>query len=138
MKAHREAVRDIPIRRDPSLEACERETSMNLTSEQDVIAVQSYQPTFIRGLLRQPEFEVAEYVTKTIRGQEFIVGISGKLPVACLHIGAARKRGSLSAAFSRRSNLRPQSCVLQTQTDGAAAMDSTTASNHPAPTRQPK
>jgi len=133
-----EGLRSAPVSRDPGLEACERETSMNLTSEQDMIAVQSYQPTFIRGLLRQPEFHVTEYITKTVRGQEVIVGVAGKLPVACLHIGAARKRGSLSAAFSRRSNLRPQSCVPQTQTDGTAAVDSITAPNHPAPTQQPK
>jgi len=132
----REALLNAPVTRDPSLEPCERETSMNLTSEQDVIAIQSYQPTFIRGLLRQPEFHVTECFMKTIRGQEVIVGVAGKLPVACLHIGAARKRGSLSAAFSRRSNLRPQSCVPQTQTDGAAAVDSATAPDHPAPARQ--
>jgi len=133
-----EGLRSAPVSRDPCLEPCERETSMNLTSEQDLIAVQSYQPTFIRGLLRQPEFHVTEYFTKTVRGQEVIVGVAGKLPVACLHIGAARKRGSLSAAFSRRSNLHPQSCVPQTQTDGAAAVDSATAPDHPALARQSK
>jgi len=131
-----EGLRNARVTRDPGLEPCERETSMNLTSEQDLIAIQSYQPTFIRGLLRQPEFRVTDYFTKIIRGQEVIVGVAGKLPVACLHIGAARKRGSLSAAFSRRSNLRPQSCVPQTQTDGAAAVDSATAPDHPAPARQ--
>ena len=134
----REGLRSAPVTRDLGLEPCERETSMNLTSEQDLIAIQSYQPTFIRGLLRQPEFHVTEYFTQTIHGQEVIVGVAGKLPVACLHIGAARKRGSLSAAFSRRSNLRPQSCVPQAQTDGCAATDSITAPNHPAPTQQSK
>ena len=138
MTLDKNGLRNARVTRDPCLEPCERETSMNLTSEQDLIAVQSYQPTFIRGLLRQPEFHVTEYFTKTVRGQEVIVGVAGKLPVACLHIGAARKRGSLSAAFSRRSNLRPQSCVPQTQTDGAAAVDSATAPDHPALARQSK
>ena len=138
MTLGQEGLRSAPVSRDPCLEPCERETSMNLTSEQDVIVIQSYQPTFIRGLLRQPEFEVTEYFTRSVRGEKVIVGVAGKLPVACLHIGAARKRGSLSAAFSRRSNLRPQSCVPQAQTDGAAATDSTATPNHSEPTRQSK
>jgi len=91
---------------DPSLEPVEKEFSLNTHSTNKYFDIHTYHPSAIRGLMRQPEFEVSKFLTRMIHGEKCIVGIMGRLPVACLHIGTARKRKTLSAVFGRRSKTR--------------------------------
>lgn len=96
----------MPIRSDPTMEPVEKEFSLNTHGTNQYFEVDAHHPTAIRGLLRQSEFEVSKLMTKSIRGKEYIVGLQGRLPISCLHIGAARKRKTLSAVFGRRSKTR--------------------------------
>jgi len=99
----REELMRLPIKSDPRLQPVEKETSFNLLGTEHAFSVFSYHPSVIRGLLRQPEFEVTSAFIERIRGKETLVGIQGRLPIASVHIGASRTRRSLSAVFSRRS-----------------------------------
>jgi len=104
---------------DPQLEPIEKEFSLNTHGTSQFFEVDAHHPTAIRGLLKQPEFEVTRLVMKTIRGKEFIVGVQGKIPVSCLHIGAARRRKTLSAVFGRRTtHISGSKCMPATQFKG--------------------
>ena len=92
----------MPVSAESGLLPLEKETSLNLLGSERAFTVYSRHPTCIRGLLRQPEFVPELAVIVRQRGRETIVGIKGRLPVACVHIGAARKRHFLSQVFARR------------------------------------
>lgn len=94
------------IRGDPSLRPIEKETSLNLLGGGEFWDVQSFHPTAVRGLLAQSEFEVTGLYTCDVGGEEAIVGVRGRLPLASLKIGRPRKDGRLSRTFGRRCERR--------------------------------
>jgi len=87
---------------DPDLLPIEKETSLWLVSGSSSFEVSSLHPSAIRGLLSQPEFAVTDLRTKSVRGRECIVGVEGRLPIGCFHVGRQRKDGRLSRVFGRR------------------------------------
>lgn len=106
----------MPIQSSPALEPAEKETSINLLGGEKLLTLMSYHPTAIRGFLRQPEFTPTVAFIERTGEREIVVGVAGTLPLACLHIGAARKRDVLSAAFARRSRPGfPRECAPETQ-----------------------
>ena len=116
VKAQRDELLSMAVASSKDLDLVEKETCMNVLGSELSISVLSYHPTVTRGLLRQPEFQPeSAYIEKQGRRQ-VLVGISGRLPISCLHIGAARRRGTLSGVFSRRSSTRKASnCAATTQ-----------------------
>jgi len=99
----RERLLSMPIASSPNLRPIEKETCLNVLGGEKVLTVMSRHPTGVRGFLRQPEFAPTAAFVETIRGRETLVGVDGDLPLACLHIGAPRKRQFLSYVFARRS-----------------------------------
>ena len=106
MRVERAELLSMAVASSKVLSPVEKETCMNLLGTELNIHVLSYHPTVIRGLLRQLEFSPdCAYVEKQGR-REVVVGISGTLPVSCLHVGASRRRKTLSGVFSRRTSSR--------------------------------
>jgi len=112
--------RKLKVVSDPSLRPEEKETSWHLLGNARHIEVNSFHPTVIRGLLAQPEFEVSELFKRNIKGEEVVVGIAGKFPIASLKIGKARRDPHLSRVFSRRSGMRKAIVVCRSDTDHSA------------------
>lgn len=102
---------------DPRLRTEEKETSLHLFGNSKEVDVYTLHPTVTRGLLMQPEFEVVELLTKTIKGEEVIIGVKGTLPIASLKIGRARRDLTLSRVFSRRVRGKITSRMWRSDTD---------------------
>ena len=102
----RKTLAKMRIQSDPYRLPVEKETCLNLLGTEKAFSVLTYHPAVVRGLLRQPEFEVTRAFTERIRGQEVVIGVEGRLSVACVHIGSPRKRRCLSTIFARRSKLK--------------------------------
>jgi len=110
----------MPIAAEPGLQPLEKETSLNLLGSERAFTVYSRHPTCIRGLLRQPEFVPELAVIVRQGGRETLVGVKGRLPVACLHIGSARKQHFLSQVFARRfRGTQASDCVRGAHSQGA-------------------
>lgn len=105
------------IAADPTLCPQEKETCFNFLGNSRRVDVHSLHPTVVRGLLNQPEFEITELFTKTINGEETIIGVRGTLPVGSFKIGRPRQDPHLSRVFSRRARAQHHREVCPSDTD---------------------
>jgi len=111
---------DLRVMADPNLRPEEKETALHVLGNSKRLEIHTLHPTAVRGLLAQPEFEVDEVFTKTIKGEEVIVGIKGTLPIGSLKIGRPRSVAHLSRVFSRRSSTQKRRAVCQSDTGSQA------------------
>lgn len=105
------------IAADPTLRPEEKETCFNLLGNSKRVDLHSLHPTVIRGLLNQPEFEMTELLTKSINGEEMIIGVHGTLPIGSFKIGRPRQDPHLSRVFSRRARPQHHRKVCPSDTD---------------------
>jgi len=129
----REQLLRMPIAASPDLRPIEKETCLNLLGGKSVLMVMSRHPSGVRGFLKQPEFSPRVAYVERLHGRETLVGIDGTLPLACLHIGAPRKRGFLSYVFATRSRSgKGQASAPGGQTAGLLPRIPTGAEHHSA------
>lgn len=113
----------LPIKADPRLRPVEKHVSIEIHGNSHLASLHANQPSAIRGLLAQPEFQVQEFETLVIHSETCITGVRGLLPVSCIKIGAPRKEHQLCRLFSRRSRRRQQVALCSGDTDSTSSVD---------------
>ena len=79
-----------PVCADPTADPKENETGIHFTGGDRLAWVSSYEPAVIEGLLKHKHFRLNEVITLHIKGQECVVGVTGRIPIGALRIGRRR------------------------------------------------
>ena len=108
---------DLPVKADPRCQSVEREFCLNRLGGESHVTVMARDPAEIRGLLAQPEFVATGACVARIGRTDCLVGIQGRLPLACIRIGAPRRDGRPSRVFARRGGRGRGARVCRIDTD---------------------